>query len=942
MRGITGGWRPWLVSCLLWVGSAAMAAENATSEPQHARRFAFAISGGASLGAYEAGINWGGLTLLQQYPKTQSVVGGKIRPLAPASFAGASAGSINALMSAMSWCVRPEAEGGFPNRIDDNLFRNLWFLPDVNTLLPPRADSPSYRADDALLSRDSLLQAASTLRERWNAPVFRAGCRAPLGVTVTRVHPENLRVEGVDVQNQRFYFPFELRARPDGRGEFAFDPANYPNLVDLAMILLPRDAKTPAPLIDDERMMDAVLTSAAFPVGFGRKRLQYCRLQSTVTATERSGEPSASSEAAPGLRCPRNYELAEAEFADGGLFDNLPIGLARNLASYDRRAAANPLPTLFIYLEPDRTRYETPAPVLGSACASSNPPAACRQLDYSFTSESRLLLGALGTARKYELYRELTSVNWTLNLPILSFTLADHLEESRSRIACHEALPFFDRALACPEALRASARLLELAYGRLTVPLTSPYSFSKLSAAGIASACEHGVSGRVVRDASVCKVDAVRLRESLGEALVTIMQQARWTRDPLMQRIVAARASMQHDRSLRVTSRGAPLTGSLLSSFGAFLDLKFREYDYYVGVYDAVVTVSDAMCQLQFPAGSEQRALRSCIEASSREFYTQLGVDRDTRARYLFARLARAEFGPQEALRFAYEPMPADDRDMRIIHEGLGKALATGALDTEAARGALAAELEFFHYLKAQGFVPTPTAGGGKPLLASIMDDPQAWSAELARRAANRLVYLEKQADRIFTAREPDPNKREASMLGLLGASSFALLTATQKYPDFSFAPSTAPDEWGWRYLIPYEVGFDILEGDALLTWEPTWSLSSNTLFSVRAALGFAGGILGAKREQERQNYASLSPVLTRLTGTRLWSSWGASIGWYQGYGATDGEELASLGGELHMSFLKDRLRLALGVRDVKDAEDQWFLQIGLTDVPGLVYWLSR
>jgi hypothetical protein len=31
-----------------------------------------------------------------------------------------------------------------------------------------------------------------------------------------------------------------------------------------------------------------------------------------------------------------------------------------------------------------------------------------------------------------------------------------------------------------------------------------------------------------------------------------------------------------------------------------------------------------------------------------------------------------------------------------------------------------------------------------------------------------------------------------------------------------------------------------------------------------------------------------------------------------------------------------------LGSRDVKDAEDQWFLQIGLTDVPGLVYWLSR
>ncbi len=942
MRGMTGGWRPWFVGCLLWAGSTAMAAEDLSTDTQPARRFALAISGGASLGAYEAGINWGGLTLLQQYPLQHSTGDGQLRPFAAASFAGASAGSINALMSAMTWCVRPEAKGGFPNRIDDNLFRNLWFLPDINTLLPPRANSPSYRADDALLSRDSLLQAAQGLRERWNAPVFRAGCRAPLGVTVTRVHPENLRVEGVDVQNQRFYFPFELRARADGRGQFAFDPADYPNLVDLAMILLPRDAKTAAPVINEERMMEAVLTSAAFPIGFGRKRLQYCRLKPTATATERSAEPSASPAETPGLRCPPNYELAEAEFADGGLFDNLPIGLARNLSFHDRRATGNPLPTLYIYLEPDRTRYETPTPVLGSACTSANPPPACRQLDYSLTSESRLLLGALGTARKYELYRELTSVNWTLNLPILSFTLADRLEESGSRIGCLEALPFFDRALACPEALRESARLLELAYGRLSIPLTSPYSEAKLSAAGIASACEHGVSGRVVRNASVCKLDAVRLRARLGESLVTIMQQARWTRDPLMQRIVAARSSMLHDRNLRVTSRGAPLTGSLLSSFGAFLDLKFREYDYYVGVYDAVVVMGDAMCQSQFSAGSQQRALRNCIESSSREFYSLLGVDRDPRARYLFARLARAEFGPQEALRFAYEPMPAEDRDMRIIHEGLGKALATGALGPEAAQGALAAELEFFHYLKEQGFVPTPTTMGDAPLLASIIDDPHTWSAELARRIASRLVYLEKKADRIFTAREPDPRKREESMLGLLGASSYALIAATQKYPDFDFTPSSAPAEWGWRYLIPYEVGFDIVEGDALLTWEPTWSLSSKTLFSVRAGFGFAGGIVGAKRSEERQNYVSLAPSLTRLTGTRLWSSWGASIGWYQGFGATTGDELASLGGELHMSFLKDRLRLALGTRNIKYSDNQWFLQIGLTDVPGLAYWLSR
>jgi hypothetical protein len=932
------------MACVLWAGCAAATAKDASPGAPTARRFAFAISGGASLGAYEAGINWGSLTLLQRYPQRGSVGGGRLRPLVPAGFAGASAGSINALMSAMTWCVRPEADGGFPNRIDDNLFRNLWFLPDVNTLLPQQPDAASYRADDALLSRASLLQAAEVLRQRWRAPVFRAGCRVPIGVTLTRVHPENLRVENVDVQNQRFYIPFELRARPDGRGEFTFDPANYPTLVDLAMILLPRAAGTAPTLIDEERMMEAVLTSAAFPVAFGRKRLQYCRLTSTLTATERPEEEGAAAPAAeaPGLHCPGNYELAEAEFADGGLFDNLPIGLARNLSLHDRRAAANPLPALYIYLEPDRTRYATPKPVLGSACTSATPPPACRQLDYSLTSESQLLWGAMGTARKYELYRELTSEYWTLGLPTLATTLADRLEETRSSVDCREALPFFDDALSCPEALRASARLLELSYGRAAFPLTRPYSAAKLRAVGIAQDCESGAPAAAARAAGVCAVDPVRLRERLGEAMVTAMQRAQWTRDPLMRRIVAARASMRNDRALRVTSRGAPLTGSLLSSFGAFLDLKFREYDYYVGVYDAVVAISQALCQQQFDDRAAPDAQRSCVEASSREFYVQLGVDRDSRARYVFARLARAEFGERGALRFAYEPWPAEDRDMRIIHEGLERALIAGALDPKVAQSSLPVEMEFFNYLRSQAFVPTPTREGDKPLLATIMADPEAWSAELTRRAASRLVYLEQRADKIFAAREPDPDKREQSMLGLLGATTHVLLTATQQYPSYSFAPSTAPSGWWGRYVIPYEVGFDLMAGDALLFWEPTWSLSRKYLLSLRTGVGFAGGFVGTQQAEHSQDYVSVSTSLTRLTGRQIWSSWGASVGWYEGLGAADGDPLSSAGADLHVSFFKDRLRLAVGNRDVGHAEGQWFFLLGLTDIPGLTYWLTR
>ncbi|PWB77658.1 MAG: hypothetical protein C3F15_02815, partial [Holophagae bacterium] len=101
------------------------------------RRVAFAISGGASKGAYEAGLNWAIVRVFAQAEEFNAVLGARYRTFEPASFAGASAGGINTLLGGLSWCMLPEAEGGPANRIDDNIFRDVWLLPDVNSLLPP-------------------------------------------------------------------------------------------------------------------------------------------------------------------------------------------------------------------------------------------------------------------------------------------------------------------------------------------------------------------------------------------------------------------------------------------------------------------------------------------------------------------------------------------------------------------------------------------------------------------------------------------------------------------------------------------------------------------------------------------------------------------------------------------------------------------------------------
>ena len=352
-----------LISLILCLGLLSGNIEASTNI-QHSR-FSIAISGGASKGAYEAGLNWSAIKILSEAKRIRNLAGGQFFTPEVVSITGASAGGINTLLSGLSWCSLDEKDGGISNRIDANVFRDIWLRVDIDTLLPRQADSPGYLADDAVLSRKDFLDAANELREKWGQPHFRKDCRIPLGLTVTKIEPEVLNVGEVEVQNQRFYIPFEMRVMNDASIKFFFDPADYPKVADPAMILMPR-AYDAAPFsIDNDFIVDASFTTSAFPMAFGRKRLKYCRLVAQEVSAENELQETTLQElpaakADTELVCADGYELAEAEFADGGLFDNLPIGVARTLAESNKRTDDNPTPVTYIYIDPNRTRYDIP------------------------------------------------------------------------------------------------------------------------------------------------------------------------------------------------------------------------------------------------------------------------------------------------------------------------------------------------------------------------------------------------------------------------------------------------------------------------------------------------------------------------------------------------------------------------------------------------------
>ena len=923
-----------------------LAGEAESNTDEVSSRFSIAISGGASKGAYEAGLNWGALKIMLEYPKLVNQPSEQFIPLEASSIAGASAGGINTLLSGLTWCSLPEKEGGINNRSDDNIFRDIWLRIDINTLLPASADSPTYLPDDAVLSRKDLLEAAGELRDNWNKPLFRKDCRIPLGVTVTRIKPDISVAGGVQVQNQRFYIPFEMRVKDDNSIDFFFDPADYPKLADSSMILLPRSADAPAFSISDESIEDATFTSSAFPMAFGRKRLQYCRLIVQDTSDETRQDTQTSMNADTGLVCPDSYELTEAEFADGGLFDNLPIGVASKLAEFNKRAEGEPYPVTYLYIDPNRTRYEIPEYDKGLACDSPKPPEACRTMEYSAASESELLVGFLGTARRYELHRELTSDYWQLNLSEISYRLAEILRHNKITLDCGEDLPYFEHDLDCAEALLNSGRLLEFAYDRKNPEIGEPYSVNKLRKTGAVRKCTpiNSISeSRTAESRTICDIDVRGYREQLNDAMLSIAEKAELTKRKIYSDIKKSRLSMQNDRILRVSSRGAPITGTLLQDFGSFLDYKFREYDYYVGLYDSLILIVNKFCDLQYSSSYQSEKYRQCFDSVGEQMYTALGLKTDPRGRYVFAKLAMGEYSNENLLEFAYKPMPTTDSDMQIINDGLQKALISGE-----------SEEEFFKFLKAEGFVPTAdkidpksrlsifSESDGKPLLEEIIDNPDSWAAELTRRVTARLVYLETEAEKVYAAREPDEQKRESANTTSMGGTAFVMQSITYKYPDFSFAPSTAPEKWFWRNVIPYEIGFDLGEGDILLTWQPTLAISKKDLIGARLSLGFPGGLFQSSADVTRENYFATGLDYTRLTSSPYLSSYGFTPTWYHALNQPKLIDRDTVGGDIHMSILKNRMRFAIGTRDFENASDNWYLTVGITDLPGMIYWLTR
>jgi hypothetical protein len=264
--------------------------EPAPAQSATTPALAVTVSGGVSLGSFEAG---------QLHFLTEALRLAEARvPLLVG--AGASAGSANSLIALTEACqegtIAPE----------DSLGYRIWTNVGIDQLFDPRKVGSRE-----LFHQGALKQGIATIEETWKT--LPASCEFVFGATVTRIESRSVELgEGVTVsrETEHFKLRFKRGAGALPRMTNFVDPGREPSQPLLALGV----ARELSPVAE------VLVASAAFPIAFPPQEVSYCF---AADLPDSSGTPTSPS---CGTRVRKDL------FVDGGILDNDPLSLAHDLA----------------------------------------------------------------------------------------------------------------------------------------------------------------------------------------------------------------------------------------------------------------------------------------------------------------------------------------------------------------------------------------------------------------------------------------------------------------------------------------------------------------------------------------------------------------------------------------------------------------------------------
>jgi len=530
---------------------------------------ALTVEGGGTLGSYEGGLTWALVEIFRQ--RRDSILrrhlthaSDSVLLLLPTvdlrAAAGASAGSINAYMAANQWCSRDVAEV-----VDSSAFWRVWVPTGMRQLLPGR-DRIGDRREKGILSRIAFNDVFESLDRKWSRAHYNSPCTVLFGATVTRIQRDSVGVVAGEVyaRNQRFAAAFTIVPPADtGKSPPSYAPSPSLNNSQFSLGALAELPLLPDNTIDRVAARNLIRASSGYPLAFEPQELAFCADSPPAAHTRKCDASSA----------------VRSFFVDGGVFDNGPVTLSYGLAlAHPTRTTLGNLTMLFV----TPNQFRAAEGVTGSNGSSSmekrhDPEIKSGGLD----AVTKLFAAFVPSARQYELqiaHRLLPTIEVSgSQVDLLTFQrdsarrAFDNLDryvrdlEARARER--------DQAVALADSLRqrADTARYQLAVCLVNGGCTASFDDSA-RALGAAPVFQATAKARIPDRASYLTAD--ERPRFLGQSF---------------------------EKSLYATRRWHSLSGDWLLGFGGLLGRPLREYDFYVGVYDALTLIASRMLCVYSP-----------------------------------------------------------------------------------------------------------------------------------------------------------------------------------------------------------------------------------------------------------------------------------------------------------------------------------------------------
>lgn len=264
------------------------------------RDTALVVSGGVSLGSYQAGFLYYFLEYMKRRRMAERAVDAGL-PGSPFSVAtGASAGSINASLAAMESCRKPQPD---PTQ---SVFYQTWIPVGIDELYPTGGKSVTR---ESLFTRKPIDDAALRLKEYVNNPAgwLDAACDVDIGMVTTRLEGRavKLRTDRPSLEasrmTEKFALQFHKPANQHGGFRQLVPQASLSNPEVKAMSeFLLRPGHHPE-RVEFSTFAKLLKASSSFPLAFEPVQVPY-QVPGAGRATD--------------------------DFIDGGVFENVPVRLA--------------------------------------------------------------------------------------------------------------------------------------------------------------------------------------------------------------------------------------------------------------------------------------------------------------------------------------------------------------------------------------------------------------------------------------------------------------------------------------------------------------------------------------------------------------------------------------------------------------------------------------